>query len=155
MVSCVCSSSIGTSQLFLKLTWTWNHIPSPGPTNSWCPASTFRSTAELWVVGKPMAKWILKEILLNCHGQNVPSHTLTVFAMLFFGWSLLLDYSNQLPLFFQVLGSSFTTSVHSSALWAHELDLVLWSSISYDCILQEIASGEMENSSTLEVLEWR
>lgn len=33
----------------------------------------------------------LKEILLNCHGQNAPSHTLMVFAMLFFGGSLLLD----------------------------------------------------------------
>lgn len=99
--------------------------------------------------------WILKEILLNCHSQSVPSHTLTVFAMLFFGWSLLLDYSNQPPLFFQILGSSFTTVVRSSALWAHELDLVLWSSVSYDCILQEIASREMENSSTLGILEQR
>lgn len=57
---------------------------------------------------------------------------------------------------FRLLDSSFTTVVHSSALWAHELDLVLWSSVFYNnCTLQEIASREMENSSTLGIFEQR
>lgn len=52
MVSCVSTSFIRTCQLPLKLIWTWNYVPSPGPTNSWCSASIFRSTDELRVWGR-------------------------------------------------------------------------------------------------------
>lgn len=57
-VSCVPSPFMCNCRLFLKLTWIWSYIPSPGPASNSCPASTFRYTDELWVVGKLTAVWV-------------------------------------------------------------------------------------------------
>ena len=72
MVSCV-PSSLYTCQVFvLKLTWTWNYIPTPVSTSTSCPASICRSPNEMWVVEQLPEVWVFQAPSLFSQPYSCP-----------------------------------------------------------------------------------